>query len=154
MGNVGVDNVKFGKCFFCNLPATHLWYLVYGGSCCVFDCPMIFAICYVWICLWLVSDQCMGFLYWICLRGVLFCSFVYPFISMYTNVAWYPGENDGIIFGKKCSFCLGVLWWEDLIYLYSISAKRTDLESEMINLEDVWLAIMFMARSIAVISTL
>ena len=31
-------------CFFCSLPATYLWYLVYGEVCCVFDCRMIFAI--------------------------------------------------------------------------------------------------------------
>ena len=36
-----------------------------------------------------------------------FCSsFVCPFISMYTNVTWYPGENDAIIFSKNVHFVL------------------------------------------------
>ena len=33
-----------------------------------------------------------------------FCEAVCPFISMYTNVAWYPGENGAIIFGKYVHF--------------------------------------------------
>ena len=34
----------------------------------------------------------------------IFCSFVCPFIFMYTNVVWYPGENDAIIFRKIVHF--------------------------------------------------
>ena len=49
-------------------------------------------------------DQCTDFLNWICSLGVLFCSFVCPFIFMYTNVAWYPSENDAINFGKSVHF--------------------------------------------------
>ena len=42
----------------------------------------------------------------------------------------------------------------DDVFLFC-SAKRNDLESEeMINMEDLWLAIMFMTRSIAAISAL
>ena len=36
--------------FFYNLLATHQMYLVYSGACCVFDPPMIFAICHVRVC--------------------------------------------------------------------------------------------------------
>ena len=59
-------------------------------------------------------------------RSASFCGFVCPFISMNTNVAWYPGENDAIIFRKSvhlskslvmrgvdafCSVELGGLIW-------------------------------------------
>ena len=47
----------------------------------------------------------MEFLYWICLPGVLFFfKFVCPFISIYTDVAWYAGENNAIIFIKSVHF--------------------------------------------------
>ena len=46
----------------------------------------------------------MEFLYWIYVPGVLFCNFVYPFISMYTNMAWYLRKNDAIIFRKSVHF--------------------------------------------------
>ena len=49
MSNVGVANLKSGDyhfffCFFCSLLTTHLWYLVYGGTCSMFDHHKIFAI--------------------------------------------------------------------------------------------------------------
>ena len=52
----------------------------------------------------LVLGECIEFLHWICLPGALFCSSVCPFISMHTNVTWYPGENDAIILGKSVHF--------------------------------------------------
>ena len=57
----------------------------------------------------------MGFLYWICQSGAPFCSFVCPDISMYTIMAWYPGENNAVIFGKCVHFVLEFYdeqsWW-------------------------------------------
>ena len=50
----------------------------------------------------------MEFLYWIYEPGVLFCSFVCSFISLYTYAARYPNKNDSIIF-RKSSFYLVVL---------------------------------------------
>ena len=68
----------------------------------------------------------MEFLY---VSGVLFFNFVYPFISLYANVARYPSKNDAIIFQKvfilSCSLVMiGVD--ESLL----CRAWRTDLESE------------------------
>ena len=54
-----------------------------------------------------------------------FCSiFVCPFISMYTNVMWYPEENDTIIFGKSVHFVKESLWWEELMNFCSVRLEE------------------------------
>ena len=50
----------------------------------------------------------MEFLYWIYVSGVLFCSFVCPFISFHTNVTRHSYKNDAIMF-RKCLFYQVVL---------------------------------------------
>ena len=63
----------------------------------------------------------MEFLYWICLSGVLFGSFICPFIFMSTNVAWYPGENDAIIFRVFILSRSHVMRGIDVAFFWSLS---------------------------------
>ena len=62
----------------------------------------------------MVLSECMEFLHWICQPGVLLSQLCLPF-HFHTNV--YPGENNAIIFRKSVHF---VLWWEELMYFYSV----------------------------------
>ena len=48
-----------------------------------------------------------------------FCSFGCPSVSMYTNVTWYLGENDAIIFGKSVHF-VKEFCDEELMYFCSV----------------------------------
>ena len=57
-----------------------------------------------WILPFVMYEFVDGIFVLLSVRSAFFCSFFCSFISMYTNVAWYLGENDAIIFGKSVHF--------------------------------------------------
>ena len=101
----------------------------------------------------MILGQCMKFLHWICLPGVLFFFFnslsalSFAYIPM-----WLGIQVRMMLLFLERVFILSIslLMREVDVFLFC-RAWSADLESEwMINFEDLWLAVMFMTSALEI----
>ena len=106
-----------------------------------------------WYCYyWIECSFCLGvlradyvFLYWICLSRVLFAAFSafwFPYIPKQLGVQVWMML---LLLDKVFILFRNFVMRRDNLFLLCCDGKA-DLESELINLEDLWLALILMAR--------